>query len=387
MVLLRIIAVLVLFLSVTICMLQALVAVTAMQHPDTAGPVPALFVPPLLTLVAGLALSGLLEGVARLLAREGSTASPSSAAPAGLKELSMAINQLQNTLPALAEELRNQVATATTPVAVATEDPHSLQCLERIFKLLEEMKELTMLDDSQRQGRRQQAMARRKSSRLEEVAKMIHRREWAEADALLHLLESLHPDDPEVAARRSELADARIVIQTSEWETLATQVQDLLAVNNYEEATAVATQFLERYPDHTDGVQLLDRVKQDHAVYVERTVARMYDEIKAAVEAHQWRNALAAIQQFLTQFPDHVRAHKLRPQVRVIQKNAEIEERHELEDRIRERINSRKYTEAADLSEDLLNRFPESAQAAYLADLLPKLRERAGSESTGATLG
>lgn len=39
-------------------------------------------------------------------------------------------------------------------------------------------------------------------------------------------------------------------------------------------------------------------------------------------------------------------------------------------------INARQFAEAADLSEDLLQRFPDSPQAAYLTELLPKLRER-----------
>ena len=49
------------------------------------------------------------------------------------------------------------------------------------------------------------------------------------------------------------------------------------------------------------------------------------------------------------------------------------------EDRIRDLVNSQQYAEAADLAEDLLQRFPDSPQAAYLTELLPKLRERSGA--------
>jgi outer membrane protein assembly factor BamD (BamD/ComL family) len=97
------------------------------------------------------------------------------------------------------------------------------------------------------------------------------------------------------------------------------------------------------------------------------------------VEDHKWRAALEGVQNYLQRFPDHPRAVKIRQQLRVIQKNAEIEERHEQEERIRALINSRQFAEAADLSEDLLQRFPDSPQATYLSELLPKLRARAGA--------
>jgi outer membrane protein assembly factor BamD (BamD/ComL family) len=253
--------------------------------------------------------------------------------------------------------------------------------LQHMVKLLEEMKEVSMLDEGQRQNRRKQVLARRKSSRLEEAARLINHQNWEEADALLHLLESLHPADADVQAVRNQLSDARIASQADEWEQLRRNAEELLAGSKYDEALQAVTKFLDRFPAHPDCQQLAVRIRHDLQAYNESVSSTMYDEIKAAVEARQWRTALDGIQRFLDRFPDHVRAAKIRNQVRVIQKNAEIEERHELEDRIRDLITSKQYTDAADMIEDLLRRFPDSPQTAYLTDLLPKLRERAGSET------
>ena len=373
----RSVAIMVLFLTVTVCALQVLGVVTTMQHPD---PVTALvlFTPVVMTLIGGVALSALLEGITRLIHAQ----RPGEGSSSATIRLLTAIGELQAALPALIAQSRAQLPVQSEPVE-ASELSTALSStiethLERMIKLLEEMKEVSMLDETQRQSRRKQILARRKGSRLEEAARLINRQNWEEADALLHLLESLHPGDADVQACRHQLDDARIASQADVWEQLRQNVDQLLALSKYDEALAATSTFLDRFPTHTDCQQLALRVRHDAMAYTEAVSNRMYEQIKSAVEARQWRTAFDGIQRFLEQFPDHPRAAKIRNQMRVIQKNAEIEERHALEDHIRDLINAKQYAEAADQAEDLLARFPESPQAAYLTDLLPKLRERSG---------
>ncbi len=378
----------VLSVTLVLCGLHALLAINAMDHPETAGSVPAMLIAPLTIFAVGIALAGILEGLAKLINRPESETVPS----VNNDRLTAVVMQMNSNLPGLFEELRQSIAqpipasemievpaNESSPASSSTTDAH----LEQMIKLLEEMKDLSMLDDTQRQQRRKQVMDRRKLSRLEEVARLAHHREWAQADSLLHLLESLHPGDADVLARRNELDDARVEIQTAEWEKLAEQVQDLLALSDYDQAIVVTTAFLDQFPGHSDCLALQQRVRREQAVFTDRRAGEAYDLIKASVEARQWRAALDGIQTFLEQFPEHPRAEKIRPQIRVIQKNAEIEERHDLEDQIRDLVAARRYAEAADMSEDLLQRFPESTQAAHLAEILPKLRERASAEVAG----
>jgi outer membrane protein assembly factor BamD (BamD/ComL family) len=384
--LLRIVAGSVVSLSLIACGLQVIGILAQWPHldPNTSGP--ALFAPPLITFIAGVAIATLLEGIAQLLAapHHGST----DLSPV-LNRLLLAISELKSTLPALIAQSVQPPADQAPPAPelptpyLADENLEpSVQGsnveahLERMVKLLEEMKDVSMLDETQRQTRRKHNQERRKTSRLEEAARFINTQSWQQADAVLQLLESLHPGDPDVQACRIQLDNARISTQADVWDRLTRQVHDLLALSRYSEALTAIMQFLEQFPAHTDGQQLALRIKQEHAIYVENTSSRLYDEIKSAVENRKWRTALDGIQNFLERFPDHSRANKIRQQIRVIQKNAEIEERHEQEDRIRELINARQWAEAADMSEDLLQRFPDSPQASYLTELLPKLRER-----------
>jgi len=397
-VLFRGVAIFVLFLTTTICGMQVLGAVAATQQQnatdpnrdakknsdsseppraEASTPVIVYYTPVVITLVAGVALATLLEGISRLSQLQHS---PSETASSSNIRLFSALADLQTAITSLGAQLQSAVQPAPIQAAPVAQSPALELHMERMVKLLEEMKEVSMLDEAQRQTRRKQTMLRRKATRLEEAARHINRQNWEEADALLHLLESLHPGEPDVLACRNQLNDARIASQADQWDQLQRSVDELLSLSKYEEALLATTAFLDRFPSHPDCQQLAMRIRHDTLAHAEAVSNRMYEEIKSAVESRQWRAALDAIQRFLEQFPDHAKAAKIRNQVRVIQKNAEIEERHELEEKIRELISAKQYTEAADLSESVLSRFPESPQTAYLTELLPKLRERSTAD-------
>jgi outer membrane protein assembly factor BamD (BamD/ComL family) len=172
-----------------------------------------------------------------------------------------------------------------------------------------------------------------------------------------------------------------------ELDPLHRQIDELLASSTYDLALAAANDFVRRYPQNPAGQELVKRIVHEAEVYVEQNTARLFDEIRSSVERRQWRRALELSQRLLEKFPEHPRAAKIRQQLRPIQHNAEMEERQVQEVRIQELIRARRYAESIDLCEDLIRRFPQSTQAATLTGLLPKLRERAAAEGAGAGSG
>jgi hypothetical protein len=89
-----------------------------------------------------------------------------------------------------------------------------------------------------------------------------------------------------------------------------------------------------------------------------------------------WR-ALAGAQKLMDQSPGHRRAAAIREQFATIAENAEIEQRQEMERHIQELLRAKQFSEAIDLAEQLLDRFPTSPQAESLQELLPKMRQLA----------
>ena len=373
---------------------------------DRGGPVP---LPPLapavITLMAGVALAAVVEGVARVVGGRATSAaagpiawSPDLATGPALDRLAVAMAELRSSLPdAIADAVRPTVP--VDPPAELTDadvpfDPDgppppradaAVSHLERVVHLLEELKELALLDEGQRQARGQMTKERRKATRVEEATLLLQRHEWEQADALLTLLESLYPGDAEVLAVRNELDDARSAHRDADWAQLVRQVEDSSALHRYDEAAAAVSAFRDTYPAHADAAGLAAQVASDREQHADRAATALFAEIKTAVDGRQWRMALEGIQRFLSHYPDHPRSDRIRQQVRTIQRNAEVEERHEQELRIRELAQAGRFAEAAGLCEDMLARFPDSPQVPALQNLLPKLRER--STMAEATAG
>jgi hypothetical protein len=378
----RIAAVLVLFLTLVACGLEGMAVSAINIYPEKMGPLPSAVAVVVLTLAGGLATATILECFARLGAgirtdHPDATTAASPVLDRSLDAINDSLARLEVVLPpAIAASL---VAVLPTPAEgdPAGSSPVVEEHLAAMIKLLEEMKELSMLDENQRQTRRQQIVNRRKASRLDEVDKLIAEHSWQQADALLHLLDSLTPGDADVQSRRSRMDDARNAQLAFDWEQLSRQVEDQMALGRFNEALAQCDAFRQNYPAHQPGTDLADRVRREAEVYIDRAVTRAFEEIRTAVDARQWRSALMGTQRFLERFPDHPRSDKIRQQVRVIQKNAEVEERQEQEEQITQLIKSRRYGEALAVAEDLLARFPESPQAGRMAELLPRLREKA----------
>lgn len=372
------------FLSVLTAGLLAMGAAAAANGIGQTTPTPALYAPVVAAVAVGVALAAAVEGVGRLVAAAGGRR-PAAGPAVDLDPLLATVAEVRDavlTLPVPAP-----VAEAAAP-AVEPGESTVDQHLAKMVRLLEEMKELSMLDEGQRQARRHQAMDRRKASRLDEADRLTHHHQYEEADALLTLLESLHPGDADVLAARTTLDDARGAARAAAWEQLSRHVEDLMALSRYDDAAEAVNGFIDAHPGHAPCRALAGRVAQERDAYVDRAVAGLFQEIKLAAETRQWRLALDQAERFLVSYPDHARSEAVRRQVPVIRRNAEIEERRSQEHEIKVLARNGSYAEAAALCEDLLARYPDSPQAGNLAALLPKLRDRAeGGEMVGTAFG
>ena len=378
--------VVVLVLTVVAAALLVLRGLDEMNRSDLSGRVPPLFAPAVLTVLGGVASAAVVEGLARVAGRPAAAADPGLAgAVEQLRAAAVsmasppapppAVAQPSAAEPEAAEPAFESVVADEPAVADPAVDPYLPQ-FERMVQLLDEIRELTVLDEAGRAARGQAAKDRRKAGRLDEADLLAHRHEWAQADALLTLLESLHPGDAEVLARRTEVDDARSAHREAEWAQLVRHAEDLMALSRYDEAAAAVAAFRASYPNHDDAAGLAAQVAGDRDAHVEAGVNALFHEIKTAVDGRQWRMALDGCQRFLHRFADHPRADRIRQQLRPIQKNAEVEERHEQEERIKDMARAGRFAEAADLCQDLLDRFPDAPQAPSLRNLLPRLRER-----------
>ena len=248
---------------------------------------------------------------------------------------------------------------------------------ERVVELLEEIREVALMDDEQRRARLQQHLDARRRAGLDQVFTCIAAGQWAAADQALCGLEARFAADASVRQARGEFLRQRAEAEPDALFQTEQRVRDLVQVGSFDRAIATATEFVNNFPASADGRHLLTEVYREYEVSRDTTFQRLYEQVQANVDRRQWRAALADAQRLLEQFPTHARAHRIRRELKTIATNAEIEERQEQELRIQLLVRNRRFAEAVELAEEVVRRFPESPQADALEERLPQLRELA----------
>jgi hypothetical protein len=223
----------------------------------------------------------------------------------------------------------------------------------------------------------EEALQHRRNYLVAEVGRLSELKEWSAAETAVAAVASEFPDDPSLKELRARVAAGRKNVERDSFSALHDRVEDLMAVWAWDQAYADAARFIENFPDHSEGRELLARVMRERDAYIENTANLLYEEIRSDIERRSYRRAMTNAVKLLECAPGHRRSAAIRPQLKTIRENAEIEERQEQERRIQEMIRAKQIPEAIDLAEDLLRRFPSSPQADSLQKLLPKMRELA----------
>lgn len=294
-----------------------------------------------------------------------------------LEELGRAIDAVDARARAMTEQPKAGASRGESgpafPAAGETVDLRNQ--LARLVKLVEDVRDFAMMTEDQKQAVLWQELQRRKQETLGEIHRHMTDLRWADADRLLKTLEGQFPGETEIKHTRWEFNQGQQNAEEDAFLSVRQRVEDFIAVSSWDQAMGAIQDFVANYPRNVAGRQLLERITREREVAVEGIVTRLHEEIVSEVERRHWRRGLAAARRLVERFPEHPRTKKIMGQIAVIQDNAQIEERQEQELRIQELIRGQRFTEAVELSEDLIDRYPVSPQAESLRLLLPKLRE------------
>lgn len=249
--------------------------------------------------------------------------------------------------------------------------------MRQVLTLLRELRQLLMLNDSQRQELLASTARQRREQLRMEIDRSIARGAWADADTALAAYIGEFPGDGESAALKARLDQERDRAVEPALRQLRERVEDLMAIGSWDRARMLASQFVQNYPENRAAAELLEKLEHDAEIARDAAVQRLYQEIKSDIDRRHWRRALAGAQKLMEQSPGHRRAAAIREQLATIAENAEIEQRQEMERHIQELLRAKQFAEAIDLAEQLLDRFPASPQAESLQQLLPKIRQLA----------
>jgi uncharacterized protein YoaH (UPF0181 family) len=263
---------------------------------------------------------------------------------------------------------------AAGPASAAELTPNALG--EEVLAELREVRALLLMSEPQRQAVIAQMAAQRRDELVRDTRSAIEQRRWSQARENLAALRQEYAADAEIEALETSFNSAQAALEQETAAQAVAQIEDLMAMGQWEQALERAQAFAAEFASSPQAQAMVARVTRERDLHVDVVTRQLWDEVKRQAERRMWRKALAAARRLSEQYSAHKLAQRVQQQLPTLEENAQIEERQEQEDHIHSLVGRKRYAEAIELAEQLMDKYPSSPQALTLRDLLPKLREK-----------
>ena len=154
------------------------------------------------------------------------------------------------------------------------------------------------------------------------------------------------------------------------------RIENMMSVAQFARAEKLAQTLLAALPNSSEAEALLDTVRRESSAFRAEQQSRLFAEFQRWTESRQWIKAQTVGEQLLEKYPASEEGKKVASSMSTVRKNAHFEEARMLRDRIRDLIKRKRYSEAVEVAEDLIHRFPNTQVAKQLRSLLPDLKRR-----------
>jgi hypothetical protein len=274
--------------------------------------------------------------------------------------------------------LSRDIQTTSQPTEQLTKDLEAVKSLmTEDIVLLRDINENLLLDEAGRK-RKIEFLAEQERKRIfAEVEDLIKEKDWAKVRVLLTTLADKYPGNTAIRDHISTMETLRKAAFADEFLHTKKIVHDLIAISAWERATHMADILVERHPDQASAKELAAHVCTERVRFREEQIKRMHADIERSIGKKRWNDALQVSQQLIEKYPDSVEAETLRLQMATMETNAEIEKRQELEEQIKDLVKRRNFIQAVELARYVIDQYPSSPQATALRGQLEKLEELA----------
>ena len=271
--------------------------------------------------------------------------------------------------------LRQQEASPSPPPASKDSD-----LLQNILQQLSELSVDVLLSDDQREAKRLCRQVELVDHLFGRVELALQEDAFDQAEEILRQLEGEVPDDARLGELRTRIREAREALVQRLLQGQVQRAADLMSVSRFDEAMNLADELHQQYPDHPETDELLNRVRREAQTFQSEQCRRLLAIIQECGEGRQWSSALAAAHRLLETYADSEEARNVRAMMPTLVDNARIEEVREYRNRIVDMMERRRYTEAVEMAEHVMDNYPETAAAEELRQQIPRLRELAAQD-------
>lgn len=249
--------------------------------------------------------------------------------------------------------------------------------LDELVVLMREVRDISLLSDAQR-SMRLEAQGRAVVNVLErEVPVLLREHNWIEARRRVQQARERFPTFPQWDALEKQIETMRRQVEDHDVEAAERQINDLSMLGAWDRVAEVVEELMERHPESARAHAISQKLRvQRNSAEAEQRAALMR-QAQEATNRRDWVTALEAATTLVNHYPRSPEAQVLRLQLPTLRENAEIKERQALEGQFLDMFRQRRYDEALELAEQVLNDYPNSPQARMLREQLPKLREMA----------
>jgi hypothetical protein len=240
-----------------------------------------------------------------------------------------------------------------------------------------DLRETLLLPEPERRRRFERLVERELQRGLTAAERYIISRDFHRAREELAMLVERFGQDERLRTAHERLEKAAEAARANDITHVHQRIDDLVSMGRWEEAERASRELLEKYPVSQEATALLIRVQRERKTYEQRHRQRLFDEIQQHVTQRRWREAAAAANGFLQNFPAGPDSDALRPQLETLVANADIQARQVLEQQLKELVRQHQYWDAVGLARRIISDHPLSPQANALRGQLPRLEELA----------
>jgi outer membrane protein assembly factor BamD (BamD/ComL family) len=249
--------------------------------------------------------------------------------------------------------------------------------LEELVHLTREVRDIGLLNESERSARLQHESGELVKQLEAEVPSLLREHKLQEASDLVQRARRRFPAMSNWDALAQQVEQARAKFEAHDLALATREVDDLAALGAWDRVTEVVRRLRRRHPASEQVAELERRVAvaRERATAEER--ARLMSQAQDATSRHDWPRALELVEMLLARFPGSPEAQELRQQAPTLKANVEIHARQMMDADIRNLVKQQRFADALRIANELIDRYPDSPQATALRDQLPRLQQKA----------
>lgn len=248
--------------------------------------------------------------------------------------------------------------------------------MRELGDLLREVRDISLLNEPQRQARLDYQCAQWIGRLEEQVPDLLRQHDWVKARALVQEARLRFPHVKNWLTLEDQVEQARAAVEARDVESAHRQVDEFIKLGAWDRVADVVQELVARHPSSVRAIELQRRIAREQDKIDTDQRARLMAQAQAAANNKEWPTALGLAQQLIARYPRSTEADALRAQMATLRENAEIYQRQQMELSIREHIRRHDYQSALRMAQDLIERYPNSPQANALRGQVGKLLER-----------